>query len=360
MDKITLIKNLNIICSLQDKKGYFVDPVTHHIDPRGTAEICKSLLYIGKKAEAEMGFNWLAEIQANNGSWNEVLHDGFNEESCVATSIIGRLMLIAYEKTKNKHYLQSALKCSEYLISREFSPGYFIKSYRHYGDVLNVNACCAAFFYKLYEVTKDKKNIIIRDRAIFNIIRYQFKDGFYPYASRMLNNPYEYHLNVRDPHYHAITLYFLMLSDPKFENRYLKLSVEKAINCMKKNIVHGKFDWSFGHLQFSLGLNGGYAYVYYCLRYTNNNTLLKKSDVDSNGLILRHEKIRIYFLIKRILKEIFNFGVDGNTNYSLWIRLFRLKGIAGRLKMIYFRNKVSLYYTAQMYDCLTEFLFVSK
>jgi len=39
MDKITLIKNLNIICSLQDKKGYFVDPVTHHIDPRGTAEI---------------------------------------------------------------------------------------------------------------------------------------------------------------------------------------------------------------------------------------------------------------------------------------------------------------------------------
>ena len=359
MDKALLIKNLQSILFLQDKNGYFVDPVTNHIDPRATAEICKSLLYIGKKSQAENGFNWLVKIQSKNGSWNEVLHDGFNEESCVATSIIGRLMLIAYIKTENDIYLKSALKSSKYLISKEFSPGYFIKSYKHYGDVLNVNACCAAFFYKLYEITKDTKLLTIRDRAIFNIIRYQFKDGFYPYASRILTSPYEYHLNLKDPHYHAITMYFLILSDPKLENRYLKLSIEKAIKCMKSNIASGNFDWSYGYLQFSLGLNGGYAYAYFCLKYIDNNyNWLRKFDVNENSLIKRYEHINLFFLIKRFFREIFNFGIDGNPNYSFWVRMFRIKGIIGRIRTIYLRNKISLYYSAQMYDCLTEYFLV--
>ena len=224
-------------------KPYLVDPVHQWIDPRPTAEFAKSLFYLGEKATAEKYCDWLVSVQNKNGSWNEVV-PFYNEESCVATAIIGRILLIAYETTNKRAYLAAALRALSYLQETEFLPGYFIKSYYHYGDTLNVNATCAAFFQKAYTVTNDRQWLVMRDRAIFNVVRYQFKDGAYPYAVRQQTFPYEHHLNVRDPHYHAITLYFLLLADPSRSNRYFALSYPKAMRWLEREFSSGKIDWS--------------------------------------------------------------------------------------------------------------------
>ncbi len=346
------------LLKLQTEDGGFKDPVHNFIDPRPTAEISKSIFYLGKEEEAIKGLDWLIKGQAENGSWNEIISTG-NKESCVATGIVGRILLIMYRKTENKAYLNSALKAGQYILSKEFSPGYFIKSHYHYGDILNVNATCAAFLYELHSQTKEDKYIKVRDRAIFNIIRYQFNDGAYPYGSPIRTFPYEYHLNVRDPHYQGITLYFLLLSDPELKNEYLKISVEKAIYWLESSLKSNGFDWSKDKLMFSVGVTGAYGYAAYCFRYFKKEEALgvvlrrlRKLQVD--GMYERYEPFRFSETVKGIVSELFELTYVANTGYPLTVRLKRVKNRLGRDLKERRKRKLSLYYSAQILDCLTE------
>ncbi len=348
---------------LRGNQAYVADPVFHVTDPRPVAEFAKSLLCIGEKYEAERHFDWLVSVQNKNGSWNEVLNEEFSEESCVATPIIGRMLLIAYQELKKQSYFDAALKAVAYIRKKEFLPGYFIKSYAHYSDVLNVNATCAAFAQKAYEIMKMEDVLELRDRAIFNVVRYQFKDGAYPYASRLNTFPYEHHLNVRDPHYHALTLYFLLLADPTLSNRYFAISYKKAIKWLEKEFKKGKIDWSHCEHMFAVGVTGAYGYALFCSEFARNKIMSEKilahlAELQrADGLFNRYEKSSMFGMIKGIAREIFEMEKVCPKHFSLATRLFRCKQRLGRDLRDRRNLRVSLYYSAQILDCLTEAIY---
>lgn len=357
----TIIKDLSAhLMTLQQENGAFKDPIYDFSDPRPTAEIAKSLVYLGKEKEVKKSIDWLLSVQNENGSWNEVLPDK-DGESCVAAGTVGRLLLQIYWRTKDKRCLEAALKAGRYVLSKEFSPGYFIKSYGHYSDVLNVNATCAAFLYALYQETKEEEYIEARDRAIFNVVRFQFNDGAYPYASPIRTYVYEWHLNVRDPHYHAITLYFLLLADPELENEYLKISAEKAISWLKSVLTNDGFDWSKCKQDFSIGITGAYGYAAYCFNYFNKTDAFNKiiehlKKIQVNGAYERYETPKILQTVKGVVGDIVELEYRSNTGYPFPVRI--RKGIRRIKRDLIERRKgkrqFSLYYSAQILDCLME------
>ncbi len=352
--------------SLAQGHSYFVDPAYKVIDPRPVAEYAKSLLLLGKKKEARRYFDWLVKVQNRNGSWNEALNQEFNEESCVATPIIGRMLLIAYQYYHNRSYLDVAKKALGYIESKEFLPGYFIKSYAHYSDVLNVNATCAAFLKKAYDITKEKKWLAMRDRAIYNVVRYQFKDGAYPYATRLNTFPYEHHLNVRDPHYHALTFYFLLLADPDLSNRYMKISYRKAMKWLKNEFKSGRVDWSHCEHSFAIGVTGAYGYALFCSEVANDHNIRMKilqhiADIQRNdGLFNRFERSNLLETIKGVIREFFEWQTISPKEFSISTRFFRIRKRLARDFKERKNIRVSLYYSTQILDCLTETMLFNK
>ena len=346
------------LLKLQTASGSFKDPVYKFEDPRVAAELAKSLAYLGKKEESKKAFNWLIKTQNKNHSWNEVLPDK-NNESCLATAIIGRFLLIGYKKTKDKKYKKSALNAAKFVLSKEFSPGYFIKSNSHYADVLNVNASCAAFLYELYKTTKDKKYIKARDRAIFNTVRYQFNDGAYPYGSQVRCYSDFWNLNDRDPHYQAITLYHLLKSDPQLKNQYLKISAPKAMKWLDRTITKKGADWSKDKLMFSIGTTGIYGYAAYCFNHFKMHgkqeiciNILKKRL--TNGLYERYEPPNIIETIKGVSDELFELNYNNPSQHSLPEKYKRIRNRLKRDLIERRKRQPSLYYSAQILECLTE------
>lgn len=360
MDEI--IKNLSeALLKIRAEDGSFRDPVSNLLDFRPSAEIAKSLLYLGKKEDAQKTFDWLVKNQNVNGSWNEV-HPDLNEESTVATSIIGNMLLRSYFLTDDSRYLESSIAAGEYVLSKEFSPGYFIKSYYHYGDILNVNATCAAFLYNLFKATDSKRFIEARDRAIYNTVRYQFKDGAYPYSSPIRTFPYEWHLNVRDPHYHAITLYFLLLSDPVLENKYLSISVNRAIEWLESCTGKGGVNWAMDKMMFSLGVTGCYGYAAYCFNYFKKEQALKNvisrlKDLQINGAYERYEPTDILQTLKGTIGDLIELEHRSNTEYPLPVRARQMVRRMRRDLIERRKRKFSCYYSAQILDCLTEIIY---
>ncbi|MBI4176555.1 MAG: hypothetical protein HY518_05095 [Candidatus Aenigmarchaeota archaeon] len=345
------------ICStllaLQSDEGSVVDPVTKIPDQRATAEVAKSLLFTGKSREGIKSFRWLLEVQNKNGSFNETF-SGFNEESCVATGIVGRLMLVAYRKAGDRKLLESALRAGEYVLSKEFSPGYFIKSPYHYGDILNVNATCAALLYQLHLDTGKQKYLDARNRAIYNTVRYQFKDGAYPYAAPARTFPYEYELNVKDPHYHSITLYFLLAADPDMENPYARISVAKAAEWLSSTMTRKGFSWRRCRLPFSIGATGGYGYAAYCFRRLGRikdfeNTMQKLGSMEKyQGLFGRYEPFSFPEMVGNVIDEVLY------PHYAFQTKAIRLREIMRRYVRERRNVTPSLYYSAQIAECLTE------
>ncbi len=349
---------------LVQNERYFVDPIFKIIDPRPVAEFAKSLLYRDEQKRAEQLFDWLVTIQNKDGSWNEVLNREFSEASCVATPIVGRMLLIAYQRIKKRSYLSAAMKALMYIEKQEFLPGYFIKSYCHYSDVLNVNATCAAFLQKAYEIQNEKKWLDMRDRAIFNVVRYQFKDGAYPYAARMHTFPYEHHLNVRDPHYHVLTLYFLLLADPKLSNRYFAISFKKAIKWMENEFKLGMVNWSHDEHMFSVGVTGAYGYALFCSIYGKDKMLSNKlidhlsSMQRADGLFNRFEKGTLFETVRGLFRELLEVEHICPKEFCISTRILRCKRRIGRDVKDRRNLKISLYYSTQILDCLTEKLLV--
>ncbi|MDD5417536.1 MAG: prenyltransferase/squalene oxidase repeat-containing protein [Candidatus Nanoarchaeia archaeon] len=336
--------------TMTDKEGRYKDPNTGLFRPRSACEIIKSLDF-PKKTEKTM--KWILKSQNPNGSWNEI-HPDLDEESCVETAVVGDMISELYFKIKSNLLRTNILKAGNYILSKEFSPGYFIKSYRHYADVLNVNATCASFLYKLYLITKNKKYLEARDRAIFNVVRYQFKDGAYPYSSETRTFPYEWGLDVKDIHYHALTLYFLLKSDPELKNRYLKISAEKAVKWLAESLSKDSFKWEKSNLIFSIGVTGAYGYAAYCfnkMKFRNEFEtcirILRKIQND-DGSFNRFHKGSFSQSTKNILSEI------TNDEFTFRQKLVRMKR---KFKRNFIeRNKIvkDLYYTSQIFECLSS------
>jgi len=347
------------LLKLQQKDGAFYDPIHNVKDPRPTAEISKALLELGKKKQAIKGFDWILKQQLKNGAWEEVFTPQEHYESCVATGVVGRILVRAFNRTKKKAYLNAALKAADYVLSKEFSSGYFIKSYYHYADVLNVNATCAAFFHELFEATKKEQFREARDRAIFNTVRYQFKDGALPYATPMQTHPYEWHLNLRCPHYHALTLYFLLLADPKLENPYMKIAAKKAIRWLQNSFNGNRADWAKDRLMFSIGVTGAYGYSAYCFDYFNNKKMLGASIFHLEELLTaqgfnRYEPTKFGETLTAVLRELFEWNAVSPAQLSWAQRFARVKRILRRNWKERPNTQFSLYYSAQILDCLTE------
>jgi hypothetical protein len=347
------------LARLQQPDGSFRDPVFGYSDPRPAAEIGRAFLRLGRKGEARRALDWLLSVQHENGSWPETLPDQ-SEESCVATAIVGRLLLLAASETGEKRYREAALRAGGYLLSREFSPGYFIKSVRHYTDVLNVNATAGALLLLLAEETGERKYREARDRALFHTVRWQFRDGALPYGAKAEAFPDEWHLHVRDPHYQAITLYFLLLSDPGLESPYLRVAAPRAAAWLESVLRARGWDWSRGRLLFSLGTTASYAYAAVCFgrlgreeaaaRCMEQLGTLQQGD----GGFRRFEPPRAGETARGLLREIFDLEYSNTPGYPWPIRVRRALQRARRDLSERRNSKFSLYYSAQVLDCLVE------
>jgi len=342
------------VLKFQDKDGALEDPIFKIKRNRVAAEIGKSLFFIGEKEKGIKSINWVLSHQNQNGSWNEI-HPDLNEESTVVTSICGRIMFEIYKKTKNKKYFKSAKKAAEYVLTKEFEPGFFIKSYYHYADVLNVNATVLSLISNFNE----KKFKDACKRIIFNISRNQFKNGALPYSSYEQRHPYEYHLHIPDIHYQATTLYFLLIS--KTTNKYLEITIKKAINWLKSTIEKKGFKWNMSFLTFSHKVTGAYGFAEFCFKKLGynkeENYCLKKIKKlqNKNGSFSRYEKrINLIHLILGVCNEFCSDEKIG-INYSFFTRTKRSKErIKREIFDIFFKNNESLIYTSQIFDCLTE------
>ncbi|VVB75995.1 Pectic acid lyase [Candidatus Tiddalikarchaeum anstoanum] len=346
------------ILNLQGEDGSFLDPVLNIKRNRVGAEIGKSLLFMEEKEQAYKSLNWVLKRQNGNGSWNEI-HPDLNEESTVVTSICGRVMVDAFRQSGSKKFLICAKKAADYVLTKEFSPGFFIKSYKHYADVLNVNATVLSFISYLGKELKNKKLLDASERCIFNIARHQFKNGAYPYSTPVQSYPYEYHLNVPDIHYQGTTMYYLLLS--KIKNKYLDISLEKGGQWLSNSINDNGFMWEKSHLMFSHKTSGAYGFGAYCFKEQGYKEELKTcinilSKMQNNkGAFPRYEKrFSLIGLAKGCINELTGDASIGLT-YETMTRIKRIKErIKRELFDVNFRNDESLLYTSQIFDCLTQ------
>src|SRR3989344_3886743 len=282
-------------------KSYFIDPIYNVVDPRPVAEFAKSAARLGELNVAKKCFDWIISVQNKDGSWNEIL---------------------------------------------------------------NVNATVATFLQKAYEITREKKFAKARDRAIFNVIKYQFKDGAYPYASRINTYPYENHLNFRDAHYHALTLYFLLLADPYLSNKFLSLSYKKSIAWLKDSYRFGKLDWSKDEHIFSIGVTGAYGYALFCAEFAKDSILSEKIERHiskiqrRDGLYNRYEKPTIIETVKSVMREVIDFDSIAPKNFGFATKLLRIRQKLSRNLKVRKKPQISVYYSAQILDCLTEINYV--
>lgn len=346
------------LARLQRGDGSFRDPVFGYSDPRPAAEIGRTFLALGRKEEAHQALDWLLSVQHPNGAWIETLPDQ-SEESCVASGIAGRLLLLAGRESGERKYHEAAVRAGDYLLSREFSPGYFIKSVRHYTDVLNVNATCGALLHLLAEETRERKYREARNRAIFNTVRWQFRDGAFPYGAKVEAFPDEWHLHVRDPHYQAITLHFLLLSDPELEDPCLRVAASRAAAWLESVLRARGWDWSRGRLLFSLGTTASYAYAAWCFERLGRKEaavrcLERLKTLQTDGGFLRFEPPRAGETVRGLLHELLDLEYSNPPGYPWTIRVRRALQRARREFSERPRSKFSLYYSAQILNCLAE------
>ena len=342
--------------------GSTADPVTRIADYRPVGEIAKGLLYLGHHLEAERCFGWLMKQQKTNGSWHEIIHIGFDEENTLSTAVIGKCFLDAYVKNGKKEYLATAEKALAYVRGREFTPGHFVKAYGHYSDILNVNAACAAFFHAYLSLKKNPEIAAVLARSIYNIVRFQFKDGAFPYTRFERAFPYEDHLNVRDLYYHALTCYYLSLADPRLENHYINLASQKALPWLANTLASGSPRWRESKVIFTVGAMGFYGYAAYCFQHSQQEEKVGlclrqlKRFQQSSGLFSRYEPPRLFDSLLGMAGEIIELETIAPTGYSLGTRLFRLRRRLAHDVKTRRKQQVSLFYSAQIYNALTECL----
>lgn len=243
--------------------AYFTDPVYPGlIRNRVNAEIMKCMIRLGKTEHVPALIRYICSKQAADGSWNEI-HPNYDQPSALITAFIGDALLEAYDICPQ----DSALHLAHlYVMDAEKRPGYFLKSENYTADCLNVNASCGAFLAKYAELFNDSEALNAAKRAAYQVCRFQFEDGAYPYTSD--KGSYQYANDVPCVHYQGVTMYYLekineILHDPHIDASLLKGA--KWLAAVQQE--DGSFDWSKSGLNFAYYLSGAAAFAYAAFSY---------------------------------------------------------------------------------------------
>jgi len=346
---------------MQLVNGAFQDPRTKICDPRPNAECARALLVINDIETAKKALDWVVREQQANGSWKEITETETVEENTLSTAVIARVLMDAYQVTKKNSYIEAAKKACKYIKEQEFEPGRYVKSDNHYADLLNMSAAAAAVFQKMEELSKNSEVTAIKNRALLHIARHQFKNGAFPYATLERAFPYEEHMNVRDLYYHSLTLFYLLLANPKDSYRHATFAQKRAFKWLAGKI-RKRTPWRKSKVIFTVGSTGFYAYGAYSLARAGKNQeanlCIKKLEKlqKEDGLFSRYEKPFWPDAFWGYLKEIVEYEKICPTRYSLAHRMMRLRRRLAHDLKARRRKKTSLFYSAQIYNALSELL----
>jgi hypothetical protein len=242
--------------------------------------------------------------QNEDGSWNEI-HSKYNQPSALITSFVGEAVLLL-DQTKTPR--DTIEKAKEYVLSQEFSPGYFKKSVLNYSDCLNVNATCGAFLAQYAETYNDSTCQQAAQRAAHRVCYHQFSNGAFPYTSNIRGYPLRYHHYVPCIHYQGVTLNFLSKIHNVLREEWLQHALVNGADWLasvqKKN---GYFDWSKSGLMYAYYLAAAYAFAASSFLYVSqwNKKYLKNAEAslgvlkeNVNDIVNRWEKASLWSLPK--------------------------------------------------------------
>ncbi|MEK6839948.1 MAG: hypothetical protein AABX72_03330 [Nanoarchaeota archaeon] len=238
------------------------------VDIRPTAEIVHGLLRLHIEEGVEQSLRWLLSKQHYNGSWGEEMHHATIRENTLATAVIGETLLAAHRRFHDKRYADAARKSFTFLLSQEMQPGSFAKIPEHKEDILNVDAACASFFHAFYLIFKEQRAADARDRILRHLEKSQLEDGAYPYSVVEKDSPQQ--IPLRDPYYHALTLFFIMRTQ---QYPSLSVSIRRAFAWLDAQLYRGRFRWDNSDVLFSLGSTPAYAFSAACFHAAKLSSL---------------------------------------------------------------------------------------
>jgi len=314
--------------------AYFTDPVLGLNRNRVNAEIYKSIYRLGKKGiplslqrSSDKIIEWLLYTQNEDGSWNEI-HSNYNQPSALMTSFVGETLLMAPER---QQVIDSLIRAKNYILSKEFYPGYFKKSNLNYSDCLNVNATCGAFLAQYGKKYDDAKCIEAARRAAHRVCYHQFSNGAFPYTTEIRGYPYRHHYYVPCIHYQGVTLFFLSKIHRVLKDGWIQHALEKGgewlASVQKKD---GYFDWSKSGLMYAYYLAGAYAFATSSFLYIsqwhdkfidNARLSLHVLEENVNDIVNRWEQAPMWTLPKGIIDAIHSAWLG---DYPLNHKFFRL------------------------------------
>ncbi|MFW5895269.1 MAG: hypothetical protein ACOCT9_00845 [archaeon] len=315
--------------------AYIFDPVLEINRNRVNAEILKSITRLEKlnvKIElSEYKGKLLKNIlhnQNNDGSWNEI-HSNYDEPSALLTSFVAEAFLL---DNHNDEKIISALKrAKDYVLSKEYYPGYFKKSNLNYADCLNVNATCGSFLARYGDIYNNKECLDAAERAAHRVCHHQFSNGAYPYTTKERGYPYPYHYYVPCIHYQGVTMFFLSKIHSILEEEWIKKSLMKGCNWLSSvQDEKGKFDWSKSGLMYAYTLAGSYAFATSSFVYTSQwddrflqNAKLSLNNIQKNtkDIVNRWEEASMISILEGIIDSIKTTFIG---DYPISHRLFRL------------------------------------
>ena len=218
----------------EENYAYISDPIFNIKRNRVIAEILKTIMRVNVEKSEKIIIkliNYLVKNQNHDGSWNEV-HPNYNQPSALITSIVGEAFLIFIEKFPNSKLEKKIHSAANYILSKEKSSGYFIKSKKFTADHLNVDATCGAFLAEYGKTYSSEKHIEIAKLTAKHIVENQFSDGSYPYTINKGN--YQYTHNFPCIHYQGVTIYYLSKINDIIKKDWLQESLIKGVNWLSK------------------------------------------------------------------------------------------------------------------------------
>jgi hypothetical protein len=281
----------------KENYAYIRDPIFEIKRNRVVAEVVKAMIRLKLEPDGnliEKLCNFLIKNQNKDGSWNEI-HKNYNQSSALVTSIVGEALLMNYQQSQNNELERYIHHTSSFVLSREKSTGYFIKSTQITADHLNVDATCGAFLALYGQEFSEENTIDIARKAAKHICEYQFSDGSFPYTVNKGN--YAYKFDVPCIHYQGVTLFYLSKLNEVIKEEWLKNCLRNGAQWLSNTQKDdGRFDWSKSGLMFAYYLSGAYAFAFSSFLYTSK---WDKKYLENASLCLDRLKRNIHNLVFR-------------------------------------------------------------
>lgn len=310
----------NYLKEQQIPEGAIRDPTFGILRYRSTAEAAAAFMEMGNREwdkRAKLALDWVVKQQHESGYWDEI-HPGDARESVLETAVVGRVLAVAFQRFKHHAYLEAAMRAGEYVLANELLPGFWKKSLHFFPNTLNNTATVVPFLQNLFILTGDERYEKARQRAVFNTVRWQFPDGAFPYSADV-SFPYDYHRNVRDIHYHAITMHML-LSGGATDSLSLH-HLKRAATWLKLVSKNGRFNWRHSDLSVSQKFVMAYGYSAAALRLLEDKEaslfLDRLSELQlPDGSFRRYERTSPAWCFRGGLRDVLGRGFMSNHSYK--------------------------------------------